>query len=165
MTILVPPVEFARGLARFRRRLQRLADSGPWPWLDVDLTMAQARALYVIAAEGTTHGRVLAQALGVGAPAVSKIVDQLVERGMVSRQDDLEDRRVVWLRATDEGQALVDRLTLSQMEGLRGVVEALSPTELEVVAEAWRILDKTSARLLAERSAVQEDDVVVVVSS
>ena len=164
MTILLPPVEFARRLSRFRRRLQRLTHDGPWPWLDVDLTMAQARALYVIATEGTTHGRVLAQALGVGAPAVSKIVDQLVERGMVTRQDDLEDRRIVWLQATDAGQTLVDRLTLSQMEGLCSVVEALSPAELEVVTEAWRILDGTSRRLLHERDGVQAEDVVAAIS-
>ncbi|MFN8473036.1 MAG: MarR family transcriptional regulator [Anaerolineae bacterium] len=164
MTVLVPPVEFARRLSHFRRRLRRLTNSGPWPWLDVDLTMAQARALYVIASEGTTHGRVLAQALGIGAPAVSKLVDQLVERGMVSRREDADDRRVVWLQPTDEGQALVDQLTLSQMEGLRNIVAALSPAELRVVTEAWRILDRTSLRLLEERDAILAEDVEAAVS-
>ncbi len=150
MTALVPPVEFARAVSRFRRRLRRLSHAEAWPWLDLELTMAQVRALHVIAAEGTSHGRCLAQALGVGAPAVSKIVDQLVERGLVARQEDADDRRIVWLHVTDEGQALVDQLSLSYLEGLRRVVESLDPDELERVAEAWRILDSASVRLLDE---------------
>lgn len=163
MTMLTPQRQFAQRFYRFRRQLALLSDESGRSWLDVDLTMAQVRALSVIASEGTMNGRSLAQALGIGPPAVSKLADHLVERGLVARREDVDDRRVVWLQATEDGRALLDRLSLSYLDGLRKVVASLDAEELAVVTEAWRILDGATQRLLAERSAAPTEPVETAV--
>src|SRR5919106_4541376 len=58
-------------------------------------------------------------------PDVTRLVDRLGKQGLVSRQQDSSDRRVVLVRITDAGLALlarldepVDRYTRSVMAGL-----------------------------------------------
>jgi len=141
---------FERAIIAFRDLMLAMRQ-GQTAWLEVDLTMAQAKALMVICARAGVHGRSLAQMLGIGQPAVSKLVDHLVERGYVYRAEDQEDRRIVWLRPTEAGQAFYDRVTLVGREALRTLFEALSPQEMEIVSEAWSILARAAERLAKER--------------
>src|SRR5919112_3267332 len=59
-------------------------------------------------------------------PDVTRLVDRLSKQGLVSREEDPEDRRVVLVRVTDAGMALLarlddpaDRYTKSVMAGVR----------------------------------------------
>jgi DNA-binding MarR family transcriptional regulator len=127
-------------------------------WLDVDLTMAQVKALAAICRAGRVHGRGLAHMLGVGQPAVSKLVDHLVDQGYVRREDDREDRRVVWLCPTEKGRALYDRVTVANQEAWRAVIDALQPEELDLVTRAWDVLVRATERLAAEQRPLTPPD-------
>ncbi len=48
----------------------------------------------------------MAECMRVRTPTISRMVDTLAERGYVDRQPDAADRRKVWLRLTESGQAL-----------------------------------------------------------
>jgi len=74
------------------------ARAGVDPWSDCPMTMPQLRALSLIVA--TPHGlssRELASLLGVGASAITPLVDRLVEHGFVRRLEDPHDRRIARL--------------------------------------------------------------------
>ena len=141
---------FESAIAAFRGLMLTMRREQP-AWLDVDLTMAQTKVLMLICTQGEVHGRGLAQVLGIGQPAVSKLVDHLVERGYVRRSEDQEDRRITWLRPTEAGQALYEHMTLIHRELLRAIFEELTPREMEIVCEAWSILARTAERLGKER--------------
>jgi MarR family transcriptional regulator for hemolysin len=77
----------------------------------------------------------VAEALGHPLPAASRIVSSLVDRGLVERREDPDDRRAKALTLTSAGQAMLDGLALSlterveaSLEGMAGsVTEAMRP--------------------------------------
>ena len=58
--------------------------------------------------KGYTSVSALAEASQTSRSAVSKAVDALVRRGLVTRSQDPEDRRNIPLALTDEGQRVMD---------------------------------------------------------
>jgi len=52
----------------------------------------------------------LAATIGIDAGATSRLVERLVQKGLVAREADAKDRRAVVIRLTDAGRALVPEL-------------------------------------------------------
>lgn len=75
-------------------------------WLMLELTFAQARALIILAARKELTVSQLAKLLGVGNPTASILVQQLVERGLVTRTEDASDRRQTVIRLSDQGKEI-----------------------------------------------------------
>jgi DNA-binding MarR family transcriptional regulator len=73
-----------------------------------DITLAQYRSLGMIAS-GSERASKLADALRVGRPAITVMVDGLVERGWVERVDVVGDRRVSQIRLTPGGEEALHR--------------------------------------------------------
>ncbi len=92
------------------RRIGDLAgESHTHDLLAVDITMQQAKALHVIAAEPGIGVTALATRLGVVLSTTSGSVDRLAEMGLIDRRHDDQDRRHVMLTLTDEGRETIDR--------------------------------------------------------
>ena len=72
-------------------------------WLMLELTFAQARALFILAARKELTVSQLAKLLGVGNPTASILVQQLVERGLVTRSEHTADRRQTIVRLSQKG--------------------------------------------------------------
>jgi DNA-binding MarR family transcriptional regulator len=127
----------------FMRALHALDRSS---WGDLDLTMSQLKTIMLIVDTGGLSGRDLAERLGVGASAVTALVDRLVQRGYARREEDRADRRVSWARPTDKATALFERLHATHRERLADVLATLSPDELALVAEAITTLELAATR-------------------
>jgi len=72
-------------------------------WLMLELTFAQARALFMLAARKELTVSQLAKLLGVGNPTASILVQQLVERELVTRTEHTTDRRHTIIRLSSKG--------------------------------------------------------------
>lgn len=72
-------------------------------WLMLELTFAQARALFMLAARKELTVSQLARLLDVGNPTASILVQQLVERGLVTRTEHPTDRRHTVIRLSPKG--------------------------------------------------------------
>lgn len=90
------------------------------PWRDVmvelvraeqpDLSMRQwALLLTVYLTPGPHTVRRLSEDLEVPKPAISRALDALSIHGLVKRERDAADRRVVLVRKTPEGSEFIDR--------------------------------------------------------
>jgi DNA-binding MarR family transcriptional regulator len=119
---------------------QREADA----WINLTLTIAQVRSLFLIDREGSTNFRNLAAALGVTPANMTGVVDRLVEQGLVSRQENPEDRRMTLLRVTDKGSALIADLRGRRISHMSELLSRFSLPELEAIAEGFRLLAKTA---------------------
>ena len=143
----------AAALAAFRQ-----FHAGLWqgaalaPWREVDLTMPQLKALLMICSAEMPSGRELGRALGVGPSTVSALVDRLVERGWVRREEDTDDRRITRLVPTAEGAELVARLQAAGREHLTRLLARLDDDELTLVTRALQLLCRASAACLADAS-------------
>jgi DNA-binding MarR family transcriptional regulator len=75
-------------------------------WLMLELTFAQARALFMLAARKELTVSQLAQLLDVGKPTASVLVQQLVERELVTRTEYETDRRHSIIRLSPKGEEI-----------------------------------------------------------
>lgn len=127
-----------------RRVNRRLRLYVPEAWLDLNLTIAQLKSLFFIANQGSTNSRRLAAALGVTPSNVTGIVDRLVEQGLVSRQENPEDRRSLLLQATDKGESILSDLRERRTTYLSEVLARLSQEELSLVESGLSLLARAA---------------------
>ncbi len=90
----------------------------------------------------------LAEVLPADAPRISRVVTRMVERGLLRRRRRTDDRRVVELRLTRDGQELIadlhERVTAHEARLLEGVS-----------AEEKETLQTVTAKVLANHAALQ----------
>ncbi len=98
--------------------------------VDEDVTLAQYRALVVLASRGPQGVAALADALAVTPPTASKMVDRLVRKGLVRRRGDREDRRQVRLGLTEAGRHLIDVVTARRRLEIAPLLAAI-PAEMQ----------------------------------
>ena len=103
--------------------------------------LAQRKLLAAIAAnQPATLGQV-ADAVGRGAPAVSRSVEVVVRAGLVERTQDPDNRRRLALRLSEAGRARLD----AQPAGNRGMASQLgrlAHSELRAIERALEILER-----------------------
>ena len=118
------------------------------PWLLLDLTMAQLKAMMLVVQSGGVRSRELADGLGIAPSAATPLVDRLVEQKLARREDDAVDRRIIWIRPTPKAQALHDQLLHTNEEVLTEVIEALPAEVRPKVQESVRLLLESAERVL-----------------
>jgi DNA-binding MarR family transcriptional regulator len=112
----------------------------PKEWLSLDLTMPEVRVLLLLFTDGSCHMSALATASGVPLSTATNTVDRLVEKELVARSTNPEDRRVVICNLTPGGQELANKLWELGRLQIQGLLELLSQDQLEVVANAVEFL-------------------------
>ena len=111
-------------------------------WTSLSLTRAQLRILVVLHQDGPSAvGHVAAQ-LGVTLPSITATVDRLVHQGLVSRQDDPNDRRRVINQLTPNGTTLIERLQEGRRARLVAAMEQLTTEELNSLTHVFRRLEQ-----------------------
>ncbi|MBI4181054.1 MAG: MarR family transcriptional regulator [Chloroflexi bacterium] len=116
----------------------------PGAWLDLDLTIGQLKSLFFIDFEGSTNFKRLANALRVTPPNVTGIIDHLVEQGLVSREENPENRRMLLLKTTDRGKALVSKLRASVISRISDILTQLTSEELSALAQGLTALTRAA---------------------
>ena len=91
--------------------------------------------------------------MGHDSGAVTRLVDHLEKRGLVTRKRSTTDRRVVHLAMTPEGKAATKTLTPSTMNFWNEMLEDFSPSEAEMlIGLLSRLLQKM------EKTPVTQDE-------
>jgi DNA-binding MarR family transcriptional regulator len=85
----------------------------------------------------------LAQVKQISRSAVSQAVDILVEKGLVTRQQDLGDRRYVNLVLTQAGSELLNALFKRNRAWMESKMAGLSVEELTAISSALALLKTT----------------------
>lgn len=89
------------------------------------VTLTQFRALVVLHSHGTSRLGPLAERLGVNASSAMRTVDRLLGSGLVTRTEDVEDRRAVVIGLTDRGEQLVATVTERRRAAISGIVRRM----------------------------------------
>lgn len=94
------------------------------------LSMTQCKALLELGGlgEATEPRQVseLAEAFGVSVPSMSRAVDALVRQRLVTRVEDVEDRRVRRVAITEKGKKLVETLLVVRQAGMEAFAASLT---------------------------------------
>lgn len=126
--------------------VQRRAVWDSEPWLELNMSTPQLKALLLISDEEAIRMRELARKLGGSFSNATVLVDRLVDRGLVERLMDPEDRRVVLVRATGEGQALIEQLVTSWRALSETVLDSMHPADLAALRRGLEGLLEASKR-------------------
>lgn len=113
-------------------------------WAEMGLTTAQLRVLFLMReAPGVTAGE-LATRLSVTPPTISGIVDRLVKLGLVHREDDESDRRLVRNYLTETGAAACSRLERGVEIFSRRILVEMNHEDLAALVQGLRAFVKAS---------------------
>jgi MarR family transcriptional regulator, organic hydroperoxide resistance regulator len=129
-------VELQRRIDRDRRQYELDA------WMSLNLGIGQLKTLFFISNRGATTTGKLATALKVTPTNVTGIIDRLLEKELITRTGDPDDRRVLVLRTTPKGDELVAELRQKRRERMTELFNQLSDKEAEIVAQGLKIMVK-----------------------
>ena len=101
-----------------------------------ETSIAQYRALVVLASRGPQRLVDLAGALDVAPSTAGRMCDRLVRKGLVRRHRARADRRSVLVSVTAAGRDVVDQATARRRELIAGILAAMPPSEQREVARA-----------------------------
>jgi DNA-binding MarR family transcriptional regulator len=136
-----------RSLVRLRHALLRDGFLDAIRAMDeFELSVAQMATLMLLDAEGSRTVGDLATDLGRSLSATSRLVDQMVRRGLVDRREDELDRRVKRARLTDRGQELIRRVQRRRTEAQLAVMATLSEADRADVMRAMALLAEAAGR-------------------
>lgn len=112
--------------------MKRLSAAERW----TQVSMREYDVLYTLSkCDGALRVRELNEHVLLSQPALSRLVDRLVERGLVARESDPADRRGVRLSLTDAGRELQRRIggrhavDVARLVGSRLTVEEMQTLE------------------------------------
>jgi DNA-binding MarR family transcriptional regulator len=109
-------------------------------WIDLDLTMSQLKSLFYIEVQSNICIMDLSRVLKMAQPNVTSLVDSLVKEGLVSREENPEDRRRMLLKTTSKGKKLIADLQNSITSEMSDYLVQLSLEQLQAIADGFRPL-------------------------
>ncbi len=119
-------------LSAHARLMRQFAAEDIWR----ELSMREYDVLYTLSkCQGPLRIGELHQHVLLSQPALSRMVDRLVERGLVRRSSDPEDGRGIRLSLTDSGRELQRHIGRRHARSVaRAVTTALTPEEVRQLA-------------------------------
>ena len=120
------------------RLLRRLRREDP----AMGLTPARASALSIMVFGGPVTIGSLAKAEQVTAPTATRLVVGMERDGLLRREDDEQDGRVVWLHPTAKGTKLLHEGRQRRVAALAKDLASLNAADRETLAAAADILER-----------------------
>jgi DNA-binding MarR family transcriptional regulator len=133
-----PERVLAAGVAAALERLMGLFRSLTPP---SGLSLTAAATLATLERSGPSRLTSLAVREGVTQPAMTQLIGRLQESGLVDRTADPSDGRVVQVRVTDEGRAMLARRRAVRAERLAEILARLSPDEQAALSATLPAMD------------------------
>jgi len=101
-----------------------------------ETTIAQYRALVVLASRGPQRMVDLAAALEVAPSTAGRMCDRLVRKGLIRRHRARTDRRAVLVSVTPAGRQVVDQATARRRALIEDILARLPASRQHAVAQA-----------------------------
>jgi DNA-binding MarR family transcriptional regulator len=135
-----PQVEDGSPLAQYERVMfTQIMLSMARSLRDDNLSLAQVAALHLLGIRQELRIGDVAEAVGMQLPGASKVVADLVDRGLCVRREDPADRRAKVVSLTAKGRKLIDAIATR-----RGQEASFAMAEIDgVVSDSFNRLFKT----------------------
>lgn len=122
-------------------------------WLKLDLSMAQIKAMWIVANNEPVTISQVSEALGVGLSTASHLVDKLVNAGIVDRKEDTTDRRRALVRLSAQGHDTVEWLRQGNRAQMQEWLSQLEPEDLHALFQGTRALREIMGRSQPSQAA------------
>ena len=95
----------------------------------LDLQMSDCSVLMVLLQFAPTNARELSRIMDINPGTISVYVQRLVEKGLVCKEQDTQDRRNWWLKLTETGRAAALGINAGAVEYTRDFLSTLDEDE------------------------------------
>jgi DNA-binding MarR family transcriptional regulator len=123
-------------IADFRASMGELKCIGSERLVRQGISMSQLHVMHLLERHGEMPMSRLADMLDVSMSNATGLVDRIEERGFLERDRVASDRRVVLVRISARGRAVLDEIEALREEVLRTVLDRMNTTQLARVAGA-----------------------------
>jgi DNA-binding MarR family transcriptional regulator len=129
-----------------RRLLQLMVENIETRFTGEAITFSQFLALISLNAHESRTAADVARFLGHDAGATTRLIDQLEQRGLLSRERNTADRRVVDLTVTASGKAMIRRCAATAAGFHADLLGDMPPAELaKLMRQLSRLVEKLKA--------------------
>jgi DNA-binding MarR family transcriptional regulator len=122
-------------LSRSRTRLAKALDVA---LAEYDITHAQGSIVLMLSSGKYATAADLARELYIDSASMTRMIDRLEKRGLIVRLPRGDDRRVINLRLSPDGQALAEKLPPVYVDVLNRSFAGFSSEELDVLKSLLR---------------------------
>jgi DNA-binding MarR family transcriptional regulator len=111
------------------------------------LQSAQYRVLGVLMKAGTLPVSEIGRRLYISKPYMTALIDTLIEGGLVQRQPDLTDRRVINITITEQGTKYLKQSVSLYKKDLKELLSILGDADLEDLCTSLESLKAILAKI------------------
>ena len=129
-------------LMSYLRVTQHMSQQFRAHFKQLNLTFPQALVLNVLGEEGPVPISVLAERTGSANSTVSGIVDRLEKLELARRERSENDRRVIYVSATEKYCAMRQKAATDVSGYFNSLLDTMTPEDRDMVARALRRLDE-----------------------
>jgi DNA-binding MarR family transcriptional regulator len=139
--------EIIEGILKLADKLFRvLLPTVPRELLQIDVTMSQMKIMFILFVNGQIRMSDMAADLQVTLATATGLVDRLVEKGLVVRESQPDDRRVVLCRLSEDGHGMVSGIWESARNNTRNILRTLDTVRLRMLTEVLEVMLQTASR-------------------
>lgn len=109
-------------------------------WETLDMTIPQLKTLVLLERMGALRMGSISMYLGRALSATTTVVDRLVEKKLVDRSSDPDDRRVVLCHLTDLGHDTIDGFWRIGIDRIKAAADLLETDQLEAVVKGLELI-------------------------
>jgi DNA-binding MarR family transcriptional regulator len=129
------------------RLFRKLLPTVPRELLQIDVTMSQMKIMLILFIIGPMRMSDLAADLQVTLATATGLVDRLVEKDIVIRESQADDRRVVLCQLSDNGRKIVSGIWESARSNTRSLLQNLGTGKLEMLTEVLEAMLQSADRV------------------
>ena len=111
------------------------------------IPLSHVQVLFMLQDAGTMSVSEISRRLGIAKPNITPLVDRLLESGLVDRQRDVSDRRVVNVVILPAGEEKLAAIRRTISEQVLGQVETLSSAEFKELFDALDSINRILSNL------------------
>jgi DNA-binding MarR family transcriptional regulator len=134
-------------IGRLSRRLRQTSAAA-----DAGLTPTRTSVLLTVVRLGPMRLSELAGSEGINPTMLSRVIADFAEAGLLERISDQGDRRAAWVKATEAGRRVAERIRRERTDALTVALEGCSDSDRQRIEAAIPALEGLAERLKDRRS-------------
>jgi DNA-binding MarR family transcriptional regulator len=134
-------------IAQFRLALRETKCLGSQRLHRLGVSMSNLHVMSMLERHGPMTMSRIAEALDVSLSNATGLVDRMVERGLVDRVRDDEDRRMVHVALTDRARSALSEIEVFQEDALTRILDELDELQLDRLVRSLADLRAAVARV------------------
>ena len=109
---------------------------------DFGITSTQFQVLHRIKEENKRTVSDLSDCMFLSRPSISRAVEDLAKAGLLEREGDSVDRRIIYLHVSSKGEEVISQIHAKNSLYMQDLFLGLDDDELERLNTAFRVIEK-----------------------